>query len=177
MKEQNRRSTSQTAIFFLLVVMLATSCFASSCTMKKIDDKATVEKTLLIDEGDYEPALPLAIKRAELMSDGTVVIYNRGALAEKLGETYVAFDDCKEIFCPTYGNAGYRVLLGIKNDGTISAVSGKSLIEKKRFRLKNNLGDFKDVKTIEQHKDDSGSGIIVRFKDGSKKFLDEYLTF
>ncbi|NLY87629.1 MAG: hypothetical protein GX083_03670 [Clostridiales bacterium] len=177
MKEHNNKILSVPIHLFLLLIILTTGFLAYGCTVKQTDEEASVVKTVSVDEGDYEPALPLGITSVDLMSDGTVVINNYGALAEKLGTTHVAFDNSKDIFCCNYGNGGYRVILVIKSDNTISAISGQSLIEHRRYRVKNNLGDFKDVDTIEQFQDEYASGILVKLQDGSTEFLDDFLTF
>lgn len=168
--------TSRILLFFMFVV-ITIPLLATGCTIKETEEEVSVIKTVSVDDGDYEPAFPLGISKVDLMSDGTVIIHNYAAVAEKLGETYVVFDDCRDVFCYNYGNGGYRVILAIRNDDTISAISGKSLIEHRNLRLENNIGNFTDVETIEQHLDVSAFGILVKFKNGSEKFLDEYLTF
>lgn len=177
MNKQTGKTVSSGILLFCVFVMLITLLLATGCTVKETEEESTIVKTVSVDDGDYEPAFPLGISKVDLMSDGTVIIHSYAAVAEKVGKIYTVFDDCRDIFCYNYGNGGYRVILAIKRDGTISAISGQTLIERRRLRLKHNLGSFTDVKTIEQYLDDSAFGILVKFKDGSEKFLDEYLNF
>ncbi len=117
--------------------------------------------------------LPLGIDTVKLMSSGKVIfVPNDRSIG--MGDLTVA-NDVRDIYIFTFGNGGYRSILFVKNDNTVSAVNASSLIENKRIEVLDNLGGYTNVEYLESQADDYASSINVVLDNGEKHSLDEYL--
>lgn len=117
--------------------------------------------------------LPLGIDTVKLMSSGKVIfVPNDRSIG--MGDLTVA-NDVRDIYIFTFGNGGYRSILFVKNDNTVSAVNASSLIENKRIEVLDNLGGYTNVEYLESQEDDYASSINVVLDNGEKYSLDEYL--
>jgi len=162
------------AICVLIVALLA---IMSQCRRTETDPDATVVKSIEVDGAAAETDHILTINTADLMSDGSVVINNYGKMAEKIGTTYTLFEDCTDVYCVTYGESGYRTILAITTDGTISALGGDKWVEYNRFQIKENIGKLKDVESIEQEQDGDTARVYAVLSDGTRTDITEDLSF
>ena len=117
--------------------------------------------------------LPLGIATVKLMSSGKVIVVPNDKNIG-MGELTVT-TNARDIYVLPFGNGGYRSILFVKNDNTVSAVNASSLIENKRIEVLDNLGGYTNVEYLESQKDDYASSINVVLDNGEKYSLDEYL--
>ena len=63
----------------------------------------------------------------------------------------------------------------IRMDDTVTAVNTSKLREDKEVELMDNLGEFKDVSSIEGEQTEDASVIYAFMANGDKEMLDPYL--
>ena len=136
-----------------------------------------------IDE-DLGPRLPLMIESITLYDDGTVAIVPLDELKKneiKGDETAVyPFADSGEVedvSVTDYGNGGYRTVIALMKDGTISAVNGRALVEDHIFAVMDNVGSRDNFVAIETETDESATSIIGITDDGQEIVLDYSMNF
>ncbi len=166
----------------LIIVILLTGCFNRFDFIDNNDNNKRHVEPAPVDEVKKEITdidtnlgynLPLGIDTVKLMSSGKVIfVPNDRSIA--MGDITVA-NDVRDVYIFPFGNGGYRSILFVKNDNTVSAVNASSLIESKRIELINNLGGYTNVKTIESQIDNYASSINVILDNGEKYSLDEYI--
>lgn len=173
-------------IIIMMTIFMVTGCNSNkpadktdttnnTKTNAKVNTKTT--DSVLKDIKDVDKnrgnVLPLGIESVKLLKSGRVLIKPTDkAIAD--GEFSIA-DNAKEIYIFEFGNAGYRSIMFIKNDGTVSAVNASKLIKNKKIEIINNLGKYTNVKSIEQGKDQSGQVINAVLTNGKKYMLDKYI--
>ena len=157
---------------------------------KDSDSRAATEKNAEIiktidgiDE-DLGPRLPLMIESITLYDDGTVAIVPLDELKKneiKGDETAVyPFADSGEVedvSVTDYGNGGYRTVIALMKDGTISAVNGRALVEDHIFAVMDNVGSRDNFVAIETETDESATSIIGITDDGQEIVLDYSMNF
>ena len=162
----------------LLIVILLTGCNIANNTPNKpkkpVTQKTdTVKKEIKDIDKDLKYNLPLGLDSVKLMKSGKVIVtINNNAIGT--GEQTVA-TDVKDIYMFTFGNGGYRSILFIKNDGTVSSISASGLIENKKIEILDKLGGYTNVVSIEQDNDQESMLINAVLKNGEKYMLDGYI--
>ena len=147
----------------VLMTLLIVGCTKDNSIVKEFKN---LDKNLKYEE-------PLGIDSIKLMKNGKVtIIPNDKNIAE--GKITV-ISDIKDMYIFTYGNGGYRTILFIKNDGSISAINTTSLIENKKIEILNNLGNYTNIVSIKQEKDQEGMLINAIDKSGKEYMLDGYI--
>lgn len=147
----------------VLMTLLIVGCTKDNSIVKEFKN---LDKNLKYEE-------PLGIDSIKLMKNGKVTITpNDKNIAE--GKITV-ISDVKDMYIFTYGNGGYRTILFIKNDGSISAINTTSLIENKKIEILNNLGNYTNIVSIKQEKDQEGMLINAIDKSGKEYMLDGYI--
>ncbi len=96
-----------------------------------------------VDE-DLGLLVPLGVDKVQLYTDGTLVLFAYGELKDALGEEIFVADDVKNVDVLPFGNGGYRSIIFIRTDGTVSAVSTSALITSKEIVILDHLGDCTD---------------------------------
>ena len=76
-----------------------------------------------------------------------------------------------------YGNGGYRTIIALMKDGTISAVNGRALVEDHIFAVMDNVGSRDNFVAIETQTDESATSIIGITDDGKEIVLDYSMNF
>lgn len=154
-----------------IILMIGCTINNSNNINQKKEDK--IIKEIKNVDSNLEHNLPLGIDSVKLMSSGKVILLTNDELIPN--EEVTVSLDVKKIYIFPFGNGGYRSVLFLKNDGTISALSAKALIEDKRIEVLDNIGGYTNVVDLEQQKDSSASYINVVLESGEKKLLDEYI--
>ena len=136
-----------------------------------------------IDE-DLGPRLPLMIESITLYEDGTVAIVPLDELKKnelKGDETAVyPFADSgkvEDVNVTEYGNGGYRTIIALMKDGTVSAVNGRALVEDHIFAVLDTVGGRDDFTSIETETEEDGTTITAITEDGESVVLDYSLNF
>ena len=146
--------------------------------------KKEVVKTIEGVDEDLGPHMPLQIDSIILYDDGSVAVIpledlKKNEIKDDADAVY-PFEESGEvsdIYVMDYGNAGYRTIVALLKDGTISAVNGRALVEDHIFAVMDNVGNregFTDVKNVQE---EDAFGIIGISEDGSEVILDYSLNF
>ena len=187
------------ASILALIMVLVMALSMTSCGNKEEEeeiealDEAVTEEVeqgpeavKTIDEIDTEGEVPMQIESITLYEDGTVLLVPTDDLrknemkGDEDGEGIYPFADSgkvKDIYVLYYGNAGFRTVLALLEDGTLSAVNGKALIEDHIIAVMNTVAGRDDFVSVENTVDESAYGIIGHTKDGDDIVLDYSLNF
>ncbi len=148
---QKKRSLGLLAI----LLMLALAMMLAACGTKdageaadagepqaEAEEEPAVEVVKAIDEIDTEDMkdIPLQIESITLLADGTLrivptedLLKNAETNNELVDGAIYPFEDSekkvKDVFLVRYGNGGYRTIICLMEDGTLSAMSGTELIK------------------------------------------------
>lgn len=191
------------ALMLALVMMIVSACggkddsqdSATDSSSEAQTEEATVEddeeeetaavvKTIDGIDEDLGPRLPLMIESITLYDDGTVAVVPTEELKKnELGDDETAvypFADSGEVddICIVdYGNGGYRTILALMKDGSISAVNGRALVEDHIFAVMDNVANRDNFVKIENVTDEDASTIVATTEDGTEVVLDYSLNF
>ncbi len=135
-------------------------------------------------EGDKKHK-PLQIKSIVLYDDGTVEIVPLDELKEnELGSSeekgifpFGDFGKVKEVYVVGYGDEGYRTIIALMEDGTISAINGKALVEDHIITVAPKISGREDYVSVEIVEGDNGSSIIGHTKEDGEVILDNSVNF
>ena len=145
---------------------------------------AAKEAVTVLDNIDEEDMfdLPLQIESITLYSDGSVGIVPTGDLlanAEAAGAltdgAIYPFKDsgkAKEIYVFWVGNAGYRTVICLMEDGTVSALQPAELVENHKAVAIDKLEGRNDFAAVLQDQDESAMGVLGVTVDGDEILLD-----
>jgi len=154
------------------------------------EDLSQVVKS--IDEIDTEDMKdePLQIESVTLFEDGSLRIVPREDLLRnaetndelKGGAMYPFADSGKvqDFYLVRFGSEGYRTIICLMDDGTLSALSGKELIADRIAVVMDNLSGrdtYVSVKQIEPEDDEGSYGVVGVTKDDEEIELDFSLNF
>lgn len=162
-----------------ITIIVISSILITGCTNSTSNNKNNKEKDLIIKEIkdidtnlNYE--LPLGLDSVKLMSSGKAILVETNNNNMPSEELTVSLN-VKDIYIFPFGNGGYRSIIFLKNDGTISIVNSSALIENKRIEVLDNIGNYTNVISIKQEKDPSGTLINAVLESGEKLPIDGYL--
>lgn len=156
-------------------------------TEENAAQKAEVIKTL--EEIDTEDMmdLPLQIKSITLYDDGTLKIVPAEDLLKNAetnnevvdGAVYPFADSgkVKDFYLVRFGNGGYRTLICLMDDGTLSALSATKLIEDHIFIVMDRLTGRENYVNIKEVKYDDAFGVVGITEDDEEIELDFSLDF
>ena len=144
----------------------------------------TVVKTIEGVDEDLGSRLPLMIDSITLYDDGTVAVIPLDELRKNEikgdEEAVYPFEESGEvsdIYVVDYGNAGYRTIIALMSDGTISAVNGRALVEDHIFAVMDTVAGRDNFVSVETMTDESATTIIAYTEDGESVVLDYSLNF
>ena len=184
----------------LLVIIMALCLALSGCGnkeegsdtgSKKSADKKTEAATVVktIDDIDTEGMqdVPLQLESVTLYDDGTVKVVPLDKVKE-IAETNDELEDgaaypfkdigeVKDIYLVRYGNGGYRTLIALMEDGTLSAISAKDLIEEHILVVMPNLTGRDNYVSVEQVENEDAFGVIGKTDNDEDIELDYALDF
>lgn len=148
---------------------------------------ATVVKTL--DEIDTEGMMdePLQLESVTLYDDGSIKVVPLDQVKEiaetndelKDGAAYPFKDmgKAKDIYLVRFGNGGYRTVIALMDDGTLSALSAKELIKDHILVTMPHVSNRDDFVSVEQRDDEDAFTVVGITKDGEEVELDYSLDF
>lgn len=144
----------------------------------------TVVKTIEGVDEDLGSRLPLMIDSITLYDDGTVAVIPLDELRKNEikgdEEAVYPFEESGEvsdIYVVDYGNGGYRTIIALMKDGTVSAVNGRALVEDHIFAVLDTVGGRDDFTSIEAETGEDGTTITAITEDGESVVLDYSLNF
>ena len=148
------------------------------------DTEKVVTSITDIDTEDMDD-LPLGIESVTLFEDGSVRIAPVGALKkneikdDKTDAIYPfdEFGKVKEIYLVRFGNNGYRTVIALMDDGTLSALSARELIEDHIAVVMPNVSGRDNYVSVEEVKDEDSFKVIGKTDDGEEVELDFSLNF
>lgn len=182
------------ALFMVLVMML---CMVS-CGNKEEEEEAIEDAVMTqeVEEGpevvktidgiDEEKGKPLQIESITLYEDGTVLVVPTDDLRknemkdDEDGEGIYPFADSgkvADVCVASYGDEGYRTIIALLEDGTISAVNGNALIKDHIIAVMNTVAGRDNFVSVENVTDDVTYSIIGHTEDGEDVVLDYSLDF
>ena len=109
------------------------------------------------------------------MEDGTLILETDGELEKAAGEEITIASDATDVFVLPFGNGGFRSVIFLREDGSVSALNTSSLINDHNIDVMDQLGGYTDVKTLESAQDEDAFGINAVMNSGDKFPLDPYL--
>lgn len=136
------------------------------------------------DEENLKYREPLMIDSITLYDDGTVAIVPTEELRKNEikddAEAVYPFEESgkvKDVWVVDYGNGGYRTIIALLKDGSISAVNGRALVEDHIFAVMDNVANRDTFVSVENRTDEDASSIVGITEDGEEVILDYSLNF
>ncbi len=133
----------------------------------------TVIKEIADIDTNLNHELPLGIESVKLMSSGKVILVTKNENTPN--EELTVGVNVKNIYIFPFGNGGYRSILFLKNDGTVSALNASALIENQKIEIMDNIGNYNNIEEIESVKGTDASLIRAKTTSGEQVILDEYI--
>lgn len=186
----------------VLLLMLALAVMLAACGAQKDSGEAAedasqeeapetpvVEVVKSIDEIDTEDMhdLPLQIESITLLEDGTLRIVPLEDLLKnaetnnevKDGAIYPFADSgkVKDFYLVRYGNGGFRTIICLMEDGSLSALSANELINDHITVVWDNLTGRDTYVSVEEVESEDGYGVVGVTEDGEEIDLDFSLDF
>lgn len=156
------------------------------------DEPAAADKLEVVDsleEIDTEDMMdvPLQIESITLYDDGSLRIVPTDDLLKNAetnnevvdGGVYPFADsgEVKAFYLVRYGNGGYRTVICLMEDGTLSALSANELIKDHIFIVMDAITGRDTYVSVKQIEDDDAFGVIGVTDDGQEIELDFSLDF
>lgn len=182
--------------------MLALAMMLAACGAKVVEEPAeepvaeeeTVEEPVVevvktIDEIDTEDMndIPLQIESITLFEDGTLMIIptedllkNAETNNELIDGAIYPFEDSgkvKDVYLVRFGNGGYRTIICLMDDGSLSAMSANELITDHITVVWDNLTGRDTYVSVEERKSEDAFGVVGITEDGEEIDLDFSLDF
>ena len=145
------------------------------------EDPANIVKTLEPDAEDViEKDLPLQIEKVILYKNGSIRIIptddlKKNELGDSEADSIMPFAESgkiKDIYLCRIGNGGYRTIVALTEEGPISAVNTRALIEDHIVAVMDNLGGRDSFTGVEQEENEDGFSIIGKTEEGDDVILD-----
>ncbi|MBR4090623.1 MAG: hypothetical protein IKK28_07115 [Mogibacterium sp.] len=154
-------------------------------------EEPVMEVVKSIDEIDTEDMndLPLQIESITLFEDGTLrivptedLLKNAETNKELVDGAIYPFEDSgkvKDVFLVRFGNGGYRTIICLMDDGSLSAMSAKELIEDHITVIWDNLTGRDTYVSVEERLSEDGDafGVVGITEEGEEIDLDFSLDF
>lgn len=185
MKTHGNLLTIFIAIIMILMISISLVSCGKSGNDPAVDESAAEDGPAIVKSidviDDSDEAKDLQISAITLFDDGSVLVQAKDDLKKNEAEKIYPFEDSgkvEDIYLVEFGEDGYRTVVAIMENGTISAMSSRSLIEDHIAVVRDNLLGRDDVEKIENTVDEYGYHIVTAYaKDGSGYSLDFGLDF
>ena len=189
------RKTSVFAAVLIIAMLLLAACGKAGEAAGEAEEQSeaapeeTVQVLKSFDEIDTEDMNdePLQIESVQLLEDGTVrivptedLLKNAETNDELVDGAMYPFADSgkvKDIYLVRFGNGGYRTIICLMDDGSLSALSAKELIEDHITVVWDNLTGRDTYVSVEQKQDDDAFGVVGITEDDEEIELDFSLDF
>ena len=189
------RKTSVFAAVLIIAMLLLAACGKAGEAAGEAEEQSeaapeeTVQVLKSFDEIDTEDMNdePLQIESVQLLEDGTVrivptedLLKNAETNDELVDGAMYPFADSgkvKDIYLVRFGNGGYRTIICLMEDGSLSALSAKELIEDHITVVWDNLTGRDTYVSVEQKQDDDAFGVVGITEDDEEIELDFSLDF
>ena len=156
-----------------------------------VEEEPAVEVVKVIDEIDTEDMdeVPLQIESITLFEDGTLrivplddLLKNAESNNEVVDGAIYPFEESgkvKDVYLVRFGNGGYRTIICLMEDGSLSAMSANELIKDHITVIWDNLTGRDTYVSVEEREseDEDGYGVVGITKDGEEIDLDFSLDF
>lgn len=202
---QKKRSLG--LLVMLLILSISVCVMFAGCGAKNAEEPAAeeaveegaeaeaeepaVEAVKTIDEIDTEDMndLPLQIESITLLEDGTLriipvddLLKNAETNNELVDGAIYPFADSgkvKDVYLVRFGNGGYRTIICLMDDGSLSAMSAKELINDHITVIWDNLTGRDTYVSVEERLSEDGDafGVVGITEDGEEIDLDFSLDF
>lgn len=147
-------------------------------------EPAEVIKTIDGIDEDLGPREPLMIESITLYDDGSIAIVptdelKKNEIKDDAAAVYPFAEsgEADDVCVVDYGNGGYRTILALMKDGSISAVNGRALVEDHIFAVMDNVANRDNFVKIESVTGEDGSSIVATTDEGEEIILDFSLNF
>lgn len=148
------------------------------------EETADIVKTIEGVDTDIGSREPLQIETITLFSDGSVAIVptedlKKNEIKDDADAVYPFEESGKveDVAVVDYGNGGYRTVIALMKDGSISVVNGRALVEDHIFAVMDNVGGRDNFVKIESVKGEDAYSIIATTEDGEEVVLDYSMNF
>ncbi len=196
-----RNSKKRSAALLSLLLMLALTMMLAACGAKAEEEPETVpeeepaevavEIVKSIDEIDTEDMdeVPVQIESITLFEDGSLKIVptddllkNAETNNELVDGAVYPFEESgkvKDVYLVRYGNAGFRTIICLMEDGSLSAMSGKELINDHITVVWDNLTGRDTYVSVKDflNEDEESYSVVGVTEDGEEIDLDFSLDF
>ncbi|MBR3200518.1 MAG: hypothetical protein IKG17_04170 [Mogibacterium sp.] len=201
---QKKRALGLISLLLILALaMMLAACGAKSgeepveasgqeeVTEQEEAEEPAAEVVKAIDEVDNVETndLPLQIESITLFDDGTLrivptddLLKNAETNDELVDEAIYPFEDSgkvKDVYLVRYGNGGYRTIICLMDDGSLSALSANELIQDHITVVWDNLTGRDTYVSVEERPSEDGDsyGVVGITEDGEEIDLDFSLDF
>lgn len=156
----------------MAAVLMLALCGCMSTNTGEVDPEEVKMSITGIDEDQF--FVPMGLDSIDVLKDGQAILHANGDLLDRIGENYVAAMGVSEAYVLPYGNGGYRIVIFVLDNGTVSILNPVTMIEKHQAALKNNIGKLSDIVSVEQGND---MLLYAEDKDGERIELDRFFDF
>ena len=196
MAEKKRRYMAILAAILMIFVLALAACGGKSDgaegEAEPQDEPAPVETAEVVktlDEIDTEDMMdiPLQIESVTLFDDGSLRIVPTEDLLKNAetnneivdGAAYPFADSgkVKDFYLVRFGNGGYRTLICLMDDGTLSALSANELIQDHIFIVMDRLTGRDNYVNVKQAESEDAFGVTGVTSDDEEIELDFSLDF
>ena len=197
---QKKRSLGLLSLLLILALsVMLTGCGAkaseepeeATAEQQETVDEPAAEAVKVIDEIDTEDMndLPLQIESITLFEDGSLrivplddLLKNAETNNEVVDGAIYPFEDSgkvKDVYLVRFGNGGYRTIICLMDDGSLSAMSAKELIEDHITVIWDNLTGRDTYVSVEERLSEDGDafGVVGITEEGEEIDLDFSLDF
>ena len=188
-------------LLILTLAMMLAACGAKTSgepateeatEQEEVAEEPAVEVVKAIDEVDNTEdshIRPLQIESITLFEDGTLrivptddLLKNAETNNELVDEAIYPFEDSgkvKDVFLVRFGNGGYRTIICLMKDGSLSALSANELINDHITVVWDNLTGRDTYVSVEERLSEDGDsyGVVGITEDGEEIDLDFSLDF
>ena len=148
------------------------------------EEMPEVVKTIEGVDEDLGPREPLQIDSITLYADGSVAIVpvddlKKNEIKDDAQAVYPFKESGKveDVAVADYGNGGYRTIVALMKDGTISVVNGRALVEDHIFAVIDNVANRDNFVEIQNIEEEDGHYIVGVTEDGNEVILDYAMSF
>lgn len=190
------------AILLAIMMILSMAFALGSCKKKEAAPSETTETTEDQKTEDPQPAdtgeivktfepdseeviaqdLPLQIESVSLYKDGSIKIVPLDDLKKnaennnelKDGAMYPFADSgkVKDMYLLRIGNGGYRTIVALIDDGTVSVINTRAMIEDHILEVIDNLGGRDNFTEVVQEEGEDSFSIVGKTVEGEDVLLD-----